>query len=118
MNGAPSTLVSPGLWGFVAFFVLAIALYLLMRNMNARMRRMSYRAEELRKEAEAQSEADPQAKAGRAGGARSSEADGPAAQDPAQDPAAQAPAAQAPAAGPEDDPGAAHDGSDGRPGPG
>ena len=53
MNGAPSTLVSPGLWGFVAFFVLAVALYLLMRNMNARMRRMSYRAEELRREAEA-----------------------------------------------------------------
>ena len=47
MNGAPSALVSPGLWGFVAFFVLAIALYLLMRNMNARMRRMSYRAQEL-----------------------------------------------------------------------
>ena len=53
MNGAPSSLVSPGLWGFVAFFVLAIALYLLMRNMNARMRRMSYRAEELCREAEA-----------------------------------------------------------------
>ena len=47
MNGAPSAMVSPGLWGFVAFFVLAIALYLLMRNMNARMRRMSYRSEEL-----------------------------------------------------------------------
>jgi predicted Holliday junction resolvase-like endonuclease len=44
--------VSPGIWGFVAFFVLAVALYLLMRNMNARMRKMSYRAEELQREAE------------------------------------------------------------------
>ena len=39
----PSSMVSPGLWGFLAFFFLAVALYLLMRNMNARMRRMSYR---------------------------------------------------------------------------
>jgi hypothetical protein len=54
MNGEPSTLVSPGIWGFLAFFVLAVALYLLMRNMNARMRRMSYRAEELQREAEGQ----------------------------------------------------------------
>ncbi|NYG07431.1 flagellar biosynthesis/type III secretory pathway M-ring protein FliF/YscJ [Phycicoccus badiiscoriae] len=54
MNGAPSAMVSPGLWGFLAFFVLAIALYLLMRNMNARMRRMSYRSEELQRQAEEQ----------------------------------------------------------------
>ena len=74
MNGAPSSLVSPGLWGFVAFFVLAIALYLLMRNMNARMRRMSYRAEELRREAEAGT--DRKAPQG------PSEADGPAAATP------------------------------------
>jgi hypothetical protein len=52
----PSTVVSPGLWGFVAFFVLAVSLYLLMRNMNARMRRMSYRAEELQRQAEAEQE--------------------------------------------------------------
>ncbi len=39
----PSADVTPGVWGFIAFFVLAVALYLLMRNMNARMRRMSYR---------------------------------------------------------------------------
>jgi hypothetical protein len=49
-------MVSPGLWGFVAFFVLAIALYLLMRNMNARMRRMSYRSEELAREAQAEAD--------------------------------------------------------------
>ncbi len=60
MNGAPSSLVSPGLWGFVAFFVLALALYLLMRNMNARMRRMSYRAEELQREAQAAAAQDPE----------------------------------------------------------
>lgn len=42
----PSTSVSPGLGGFIAFFVLALALWLLMRNMNGRMRRMSYRAEQ------------------------------------------------------------------------
>ncbi|MFC8504626.1 hypothetical protein ACFUC1_19915 [Pedococcus sp. NPDC057267] len=76
MNGAPSSLVSPGLWGFVAFFVLAIALYLLMRNMNARMRRMSYRAEELRKEAEAEAGRD------RPAASRAPEADGPAAGTP------------------------------------
>ncbi len=56
MNDAPSAMVSPGLWGFVAFFVLAIALYLLMRNMNARMRRMSYRSEELAREAQAEAD--------------------------------------------------------------
>ena len=60
MNNTPSATVSPGLWGFVAFFVLAIALYLLMRNMNARMRRMSYRAEELEREVEAQEPEQPE----------------------------------------------------------
>lgn len=33
----------PGLGAFLAFFFLAVALWLLMRNMNARMRRMAYR---------------------------------------------------------------------------
>jgi hypothetical protein len=32
-----------GFLAFVAFAVLAVALWFLMRNMNARMRRMSYR---------------------------------------------------------------------------
>jgi hypothetical protein len=63
-------MVSPGLWGFVAFFVLALALYLLMRNMNARMRRMSYAAQERERVADA--------KAGR----RDAEADDPTAGDP------------------------------------
>jgi len=42
----PSTSVSPGLGGFIEFFVLALALWLLMRNMNARLRRMRFREED------------------------------------------------------------------------
>jgi len=42
--------VTAGLEGFLAFFLLAVALYLLMRNMNARMRRMAYREEQAAKE--------------------------------------------------------------------
>jgi len=37
--------VTAGLGGFLAFFLLALALYFLMRNMNARLRRMAYREE-------------------------------------------------------------------------
>jgi hypothetical protein len=37
--------VTAGLGGFLAFFLLAVALYFLMRNMNARLRRMAYRQE-------------------------------------------------------------------------
>ena len=43
--------VTAGIGGFLAFFVLALALWLLMRNMFARLRRMRYR-EEARIEAE------------------------------------------------------------------
>ena len=39
----PTTDPGPGFLAFVAFFLLALALWFLMRNMNARMRRMSYR---------------------------------------------------------------------------
>lgn len=38
--------VTAGLGGFLAFFLLAVALYFLMRNMNARLRRMAYRDEQ------------------------------------------------------------------------
>jgi hypothetical protein len=38
--------VTAGLGGFLAFFLLAVALYFLMRNMNARLRRMAYRREQ------------------------------------------------------------------------
>ena len=40
---APTADTGPGFLSFVAFFLLALALWFLMRNMNARMRRMSYR---------------------------------------------------------------------------
>ena len=43
MNQAPTADGGPGFLAFLAFFLLAVALWFLMRNMNARMRRMSYR---------------------------------------------------------------------------
>jgi flagellar biosynthesis/type III secretory pathway M-ring protein FliF/YscJ len=46
MGGSGNLPVGPGVWGFIALFVLAIALWLLVRNMNARLRRMAYREQE------------------------------------------------------------------------
>jgi hypothetical protein len=43
---APTADTGPGFLSFVAFFLLALALWFLMRNMNARMRRMSYRQQQ------------------------------------------------------------------------
>ncbi len=43
MGGGESLPIGPGVWGFIAAFVLALALWLLMRNMSGRMRRMAYR---------------------------------------------------------------------------
>jgi flagellar biosynthesis/type III secretory pathway M-ring protein FliF/YscJ len=51
--------VTAGLEGFLAFFLLAVALYLLMRNMNARMRRMAYRAEQEAKAAQEKADEPP-----------------------------------------------------------
>lgn len=51
--------VTAGLEGFLAFFLLAVALYLLMRNMNARMRRMAYREEQEAKEAKEKADERP-----------------------------------------------------------
>ena len=48
---AKSVDVTAGLGGFLAFFLLAIALYFLMRNMNVRLRRLSYREEKEANEA-------------------------------------------------------------------
>ena len=42
----PSTSVGPAIGAFIAFFVLAVALWLLMRNMNSRMRRMAYKEQQ------------------------------------------------------------------------
>jgi hypothetical protein len=54
--------VSPGILGFLAFFLLAIALYLLVRNMNGHLRRVRYRQEALdAEEAQAKAEATPDA---------------------------------------------------------
>ena len=51
---APSTEVGPGFLAFVAFFFLAAALWLIMRGMFRRMRRitLAHRAEEQRAERE------------------------------------------------------------------
>lgn len=46
MGGGGNLPIGPGFWGFVAFFVLAIALWLLVRNMSGRLRRMAYRERE------------------------------------------------------------------------
>ncbi|PKW27423.1 hypothetical protein [Phycicoccus duodecadis] len=46
MNDTPTTDIVPGFLAFVAFALLAVALWFLMRNMNARMRRMSYRQQQ------------------------------------------------------------------------
>ena len=51
--------VTAGLEGFLAFFLLAVALYLLMRNMNARMRRMAYREEQEAKAAQDKADERP-----------------------------------------------------------
>lgn len=57
MSGGGNLPVGPGIWGFIAFFVLAIALWFLVRNMNSRLRRMAYRdrdrAEEFAADADA-----------------------------------------------------------------
>ena len=89
----PSTSVSPGLGGFLAFFLLAIALWLLMRNMNKRVRRMSYREE--------------QEAARRAAEAASARGEGPG----------DGTLADGAAAGPQDVPGDGRPTGDGSPGP-
>jgi hypothetical protein len=53
-----SVAVTAGLGGFLSFFLLALALYFLMRNMNARMRRMAYREEQEAKPVESESGPD------------------------------------------------------------
>lgn len=78
MNGDTVTTVSPGIGAFLAFFALAIALWLLMRNMNSRMRRMSYRAEEAQRQAEAEKKHRP---AGESDGAEPTKDVTPAADD-------------------------------------
>ena len=59
----PSSSIGPGLGAFIAFFVLAVVLWLLMRNMNGRMRRMAYKEQQRVAEMEAR-EADREAAKG------------------------------------------------------
>ena len=54
MDGGGNLPIGPGIWGFIAFFVLAIALTLLVRNMNSRLRRMAYTDRERAQAAEAE----------------------------------------------------------------
>ena len=49
----PSTSIGPGLGAFIAFFVLAVVLWLLRRNLNGRMRRMAYKEQQRVAELEA-----------------------------------------------------------------
>ncbi|NUO89549.1 MAG: hypothetical protein HOQ18_01755 [Dermatophilaceae bacterium] len=74
--------VGPGIWGFIAFFVLAISLWLLVRNMNSRLRRMAYRD---RDEAAARAEADGAAGASGEPATPEGESDAPAQDDAAGD---------------------------------
>jgi hypothetical protein len=60
--------VTAGLGGFLAFFLLAVALYFLMRNMNTRLRRMAYREEQEAKTADGGSLRDETDSAGPEGG--------------------------------------------------
>jgi hypothetical protein len=68
MNGGGNLPVGPGIWGFIAFFVLAVALWLLVRNMNSRLRRMAYTDRERAQAAEAKAREAEGAGGGAAGG--------------------------------------------------
>jgi hypothetical protein len=80
--------VGPGIWGFIAFFVLAISLWLLVRNMNSRLRRMAYRD---RDEAAARAEADGAAQGPEPDPSQDAPVEGDAASDTAGDAAGDAP---------------------------
>src|SRR6478609_1993472 len=58
MSGGGNLPVGPGIWGFIAFFVLAVALWFLVRNMNNRLRRMAYRDRDRAEEFAANAEVD------------------------------------------------------------
>ena len=58
MSGGGNLPVGPGIWGFIAFFVLAVALWFLVRNMNSRLRRMAYRDRDRAEEFAANADVD------------------------------------------------------------
>jgi predicted lipid-binding transport protein (Tim44 family) len=91
----PSTSVGPGIGAFIAFFVLALVLWLLMRNMNGRMRRMAYReqqrvatleAQEAAREAQQKPAAPAAPQKRKARQARQRDADPASGQDGTDDP--------------------------------
>lgn len=71
--------IGPGFAAFVVFFFIAVALWLLMRNMSGRLRRMSYeeRAERMRRE-QAERDASPRTPESRAEAQQSAEPQKPA----------------------------------------
>lgn len=74
----------PGLGAFIVFAFLAVALYFLLKNMNARLRRMSYREKEREAAAERGSDGsgEPDAAGPASGESGEPEAAGPASGDP------------------------------------
>ena len=80
MDGGGNLPIGPGIWGFIAFFVLAIALTLLVRNMNSRLRRMAYTDRERAQAAEAGGARRPRATAARTRGRSGATASPPTSQ--------------------------------------
>ena len=78
MSGGGNLPVGPGIWGFIAFFVLAVALWFLVRNMNNRLRRMAYRDRERAEEFAAKADVDGSTPAEPVSGAASDTASDPA----------------------------------------
>ena len=109
MSGGGNLPIGPGIWGFIAFFVLAIALWFLVRNMNSRLRRMAYRDRDRAEEFAASADADGSKPARTA--ADGPEAAGPAGEGQAPDrPAPESPTPDAPRE-PGDDAGTTGEGS-------
>jgi hypothetical protein len=109
MSGGGNLPVGPGIWGFIAFFVLAIALWFLVRNMNNRLRRMAYRDRDRAEEFAASADADGSKPA--RGAAEGPEAAGPANDGRAADrPAPESPTSEVPRE-PGDDAGTTGEGS-------
>jgi len=85
----PTTDTGPGFLAFLAFILLAVALWFLMRNMNARMRRMSYRQQAAHRGKDEPQALDSDADRRMPGAApqpppSSSEADGPPEEQPGE----------------------------------
>ncbi len=114
MNEAPTADGGPGFLAFLAFFLLALALWFLMRNMNSRMRRMSYR-----QQAAHRGKDDPQVGPGELGardaGAAAGAAGAPRVAEVAGDDPASGPVDEA--SGPEDANDGEHVDDTGEPGP-